>query len=44
MVSSSSSLAPAPAMITGSEAAALRARLELLTDERRRPWWRRWFR
>jgi hypothetical protein len=30
------------AMISGSEAAALRARLELLTE--RRPWWRRWFR
>ena len=32
------------AMITGCEAAALRARLALQTDERRRPWWRRWFR
>jgi uncharacterized coiled-coil DUF342 family protein len=32
------------AMITGREAAALRARLALLTDERRRPLWRRWFR
>jgi hypothetical protein len=32
------------AMITGCEAAALRSRLELLTDERRRSWWRRWFR
>ena len=32
------------AMISGSEAAALRCRLALLTDERRRPWWRRWFR
>jgi hypothetical protein len=32
------------AMISGSEAAALRTRLEILTDERRRPWWRRWFR
>jgi predicted RNase H-like nuclease (RuvC/YqgF family) len=32
------------AMITGWEAAAARARLGLLTDERRRPWWRRWFR
>ena len=32
------------AMLTGWEAAALRARLSLLTDERRRPWWRRWFR
>ena len=32
------------AMISGSEAAALRSRLALLTDERRRPWWRRWFR
>jgi uncharacterized coiled-coil DUF342 family protein len=32
------------AIITGCEAAALRARLALLTDERRRPWWRRWFR
>ena len=31
------------AMITGCEAAALRARL-MLTDERRLPWWRRWFR
>jgi hypothetical protein len=30
------------AMITGCEAAALRTRLELLSD--RRPWWRRWFR
>jgi hypothetical protein len=30
------------AMISGSEAAALRARLELLTE--RRPWWRRVFR
>jgi hypothetical protein len=29
------------AMISGSEAAALSARLELLTDERQRPWWRR---
>ena len=28
------------AMITGCEAAALRSRLEILTDERRRPWWR----
>jgi hypothetical protein len=28
------------AMISGSEAAALRARIELLTE--RRPWWRRW--
>ena len=32
------------AMITGCEAAALRSRLEILTDERRRPWWRGWFR
>jgi hypothetical protein len=32
------------ALISGSEAAALRTRLALLTDERRRPWWRRWFR
>jgi len=32
------------AMITGWEAAAARARLALLTDKRRRPWWRRWFR
>ena len=32
------------AMITGCEAAALRARLALQTDERRCPWWRRWFR
>ena len=31
------------AMISGSEAAVLRTRLMLLTDERRRPWWRRWF-
>ena len=30
------------AMISGCEAAALRSRLELLTD--RRPWWRPWFR
>ena len=30
------------AMITGCEAAALRSRLEVLTE--RRPWWRRWFR
>ena len=30
------------AMITGCEAAALRSRLDLLTN--RRPWWRRWFR
>ena len=30
------------AMITGCEAAALRSRIEILTD--RRPWWRRWFR
>jgi hypothetical protein len=30
------------AMITGCEAAALRSRLEILTD--RRPWWRRWLR
>jgi hypothetical protein len=30
------------AMISGADAAALRARLELLTQ--RRPWWRRWFR
>jgi hypothetical protein len=30
------------AMITGCEAAALRSRLELMTE--RRPWWRRWFR
>jgi hypothetical protein len=29
-------------MITGCEAAALRSRIEILTD--RRPWWRRWFR
>ena len=32
------------AMISGSEAAVLRTRLTLLTDERRRPWRRRWFR
>ena len=32
------------AMISGSEAAALRSRLEILTDQRARPWWRRWFR
>ena len=32
------------AMITGCEAAALRSRLVILTDERRRPWWRGWFR
>ena len=31
------------AMISGSEAAALRTQLAL-TDERRCPWWRRWFR
>jgi hypothetical protein len=31
------------AMISGCAAAALRSRLELLTDERRRRWWRRWF-
>ena len=31
------------AMISGSEAAVLRTQLTLLTDERRRPWWRRWF-
>ena len=30
------------AMISGSEAAALRSRLELVAE--RRPWWRRWFR
>ena len=30
------------AMISGSEAAALRAQVALLTDHR--PWWRRWFR
>ena len=28
-------------MISGSEAAVLRTRLELLTE--RRPWWRGWF-
>ena len=32
------------AMISGSGAAVLRTRLTLLTDERRRPWRRRWFR
>ena len=32
------------AMISGSEAAVLRTQLTLLTDERRRPWRRRWFR
>jgi len=32
------------AMITGCEAAALRSRLENLTDQRARPWWRRWLR
>jgi len=32
------------AMITGCEAAALRTRLALLTDQSRRPWWRRWLR
>ena len=32
------------AMISGSEAAAVRTRLALLTDARRRSWWRRWFR
>ena len=32
------------AMITGCEAAALRAQLALLTDQRHRSWWRRWFR
>jgi len=31
------------AMISGSEAAVLRTQLTLLTDERRRPWWQRWF-
>jgi hypothetical protein len=31
------------AMISGNEAAASRARLELLTAPRV-PWWRRWFR
>ena len=31
------------AMISGSEAAVLRTRLMLLTDERRRPWRQRWF-
>ena len=31
------------AMISGSEAAVLRTQLTLLTDEWRRPWWRRWF-
>jgi hypothetical protein len=30
------------AMFSGGEVAALRTQLELLTDERRRPWWRRW--
>jgi hypothetical protein len=30
------------ATITDCEAAALRTRLELMTE--RRPWWRRWFR
>jgi len=29
-------------MISGADAAALRTRLELVTN--RRPWWRRWFR
>lgn len=32
------------AMISGCEAATLRSRLALLTDQSRRPWWRRWFR
>lgn len=32
------------AMISGCEAAVLRTQLAILTDERRRPWWRRWFR
>jgi hypothetical protein len=32
------------AMISGSEVAALRSRLEILTDQRARPWWRRWLR
>jgi hypothetical protein len=32
------------AMISSSEAAALRSRLEILTDRRARPWWRRWLR
>jgi len=31
------------AMITGCEAAALRTQL-VLTEQSRRPWWRRWFR
>ena len=32
------------AMISGCEAAVLRTQLAILTDERRRPWWRRWLR
>ena len=33
------------AMISGSEAAALRSRIdEIVTDQRTHPWWRRWFR
>ena len=32
------------AMITGCEAAALRSRIAILTDQRARPWWRKWFR
>jgi hypothetical protein len=31
------------AMISGSEAAALRAQVAALTGPARRPWWRRWF-
>ena len=32
------------AMISGNEAAALRAQLALLNALNRRAWWRRWFR
>jgi len=32
------------AMISSNEAAALRAKLELLTGPAWVPWWRRWFR
>jgi hypothetical protein len=32
------------AMISGCEAAVPRTQLAILTDERRRPWWRRWLR
>jgi hypothetical protein len=32
------------AMVTGCEAAALRSRIEILTEQHARPWWRRWLR